>query len=172
MYSGEASFRLFTALWPADDVVGRLLDVTRQWHWPADARITRPERLHLTLHFIGNVPVARIAQLQTELAVPFEPFDWELARAQVWHGGIAVLEPQDTPPALARLHASLQVRLAALALPIEERPYRPHVTLARKAFGARPPPHFAPVRWRADSGYRLVRSLPGGRGYEPLAGFA
>jgi hypothetical protein len=40
------------------------------------------------------------------------------------------------------------------------------VTLARKAVGAQPAP--APVRWQARPGFALVRSHPGGRGYENL----
>jgi 2'-5' RNA ligase len=87
--------------------------------------------------------------------------------AQVWPGGIAVLEASKVPPALQELHARLQERLLKLELPVETRRYRPHVTLARKAMGARVPAHWEPLRFTA-SGYSLVESLPGGRGYVPL----
>lgn len=172
MYPAGAPVRLFTAIWPPDDVLERLLGVTRQWRWNPEARPTRAERLHLTLHFIGSVPAQRLAELKSALAVPFEPFEWTLSQARVWRGGIAVLEPDDVPVALTRLHERLAQGLQAVGLPPEERRYRPHVTLARQAFGAQPPQAFEPVRWRADAGYRLVQSLPGGRGYEPLARFA
>ena len=47
-----------------------------------------------------------------------------------------------------------------------------HLTLARHAQGAVRPAAPPPVRWRADRGYWLVRSLPGGsyRRVQPLAG--
>ena len=163
--------RLFLALWPPAPVRDALVQAVSTWPWPDAARRTRPERLHATVHFIGGVPIARLEELKQELAVPFEPFEWELSRPDVWQGSIAVLRPTETPPALARLHERLAARLRALGLPVEERPYRPHVTLARKARGFAPPAQVPPVRWRAEDGYRLVRTLPGGGGYEPLARF-
>jgi RNA 2',3'-cyclic 3'-phosphodiesterase len=75
------------------------------------------------------------------------------------------------PPPLAALHAGLGEKLSQLGLSVETRPYRPHFTLARKAFGALPPPGAPPLRWHAGPQYLLVRSLPGGRGYEPLQVF-
>ncbi|HVE53705.1 MAG TPA: 2'-5' RNA ligase family protein, partial [Ramlibacter sp.] len=75
------------------------------------------------------------------------------------------------PPALAVLHADLAARLRLLQLRVETRRYRPHVTLARKAFGSRPPAGFAPLTWHAGPGYALVHSLPGGRGYEAIQCF-
>lgn len=141
------------------------------WEWPATARRTRPERLHITLHFIGNVALERLPALRQGLQVTWEPGEMVLDRPAVWPGGIAVLEAQQVPPQLAVLHARLGDALRALDLPVESRPWRPHVTLARKAFGAHPPLPAQPVRWRALPGYVLVQSLPGGRGYEPVASF-
>lgn len=163
--------RLFLALWPPESVRDALVQAVSTWAWPDAARRTRPERLHATVHFIGGVPVVRLEELKQELAVPFEPFEWELSRPDVWQGSIAVLRPAETPPTLARLYERLAARLRVLGLPVEDRPFRPHVTLARKARGLAPPAQVPPVRWRAEDGYRLVRTLPAGGGYEPLARF-
>ena len=54
------------------------------------------------------------------------------------------------------------------SLPVEKRPFRPHVTLARHAAGAVPPSETAPLRWPVN-GHALVQSA-GGR-YTPLALF-
>jgi 2'-5' RNA ligase len=168
---GEGSaLRLFLGLWPPRDLVPQLVAHADQWSWTPAARRTRPERMHITVHFLGNVPATMLPALLRDLRVDWPGDTLLLDQGTVWHGGIAVLEATKVPSALAKLHAQLAERLRALELPVESRPYRPHVTLARKGFGARPP-DFAPLRWQAGPGYALVRSLGGGRGYETLQAF-
>lgn len=162
--------RLFLALWPPPDVLPLLVANAEAWEWNAEAKRTRPERLHITLHFIGNVPAQRLPELGTGLDAVWTGGELELDAATVWRGGIAVLEARRVPPVLMALHDALGERLRALDLPVEARPWRPHVTLARKAFGARPPA-FAPLGWRAGPAYALVRTMGGGRGYETLQAF-
>lgn len=171
MQPSTDSLRLFIGLWPVPRVHEALLSHAQAWHWPSSARRTRPERLHVTLHFLGEVAAQRLPELRAGLAVEHEAFDLLLDQPALWPGGIAVLEAGTVPPSLASLHTRLADRLRALGLALEGRPYRPHVTLARKAFGARPPPGFAPLRWSAPGAYALIRSLPGGRGYETLQSF-
>jgi 2'-5' RNA ligase len=163
--------RLFLGLWPTDDQRAAVQAHADAWSWPAAARRTRCERLHVTLHFIGQVPPQRLPALQQALEVPWEGCELSLDSAEVWPGGIAVLEASQAPAALVRLHARLGQALEALELPVESRRYRPHVTLARKASGARPPPAWEALHWSVAPRYLLVQSLPGGRGYLPLQCF-
>lgn len=155
--------RLFLALWP--DAATR--QAIQAWQtalrWPTGARLTPPTQWHLTLHFIGNVPRARLPELAQGLTRPFQPFDLVLDGFEGWHHGVAVLRPAETPPALAALQASLAEALEALNLPVETRPFRPHLTLARHAGGAqlREGETPAPVCWRADNGYVLAESAGG-----------
>ena len=167
-----SSLRLFLGLWPSTEVHTALVAHAAAWDWPAAARRTRPERLHVTLHFLGNVESERVADLRTGLQVPWEGGELVLDRPTVWPGGIAVLEATRIDPALMDLHARLAHALHALDLPVESRPWRPHVTFARKAFGAHPPLEARPVTWRMAPAYALVRSLPGGQGYETVEAFA
>jgi 2'-5' RNA ligase len=161
--------RLFLALWPDKRLRSALARHRDAWHWPADARRVRTDKLHLTLHFIGAVPAARTAGLLSGLAVPFDAFEVVLDRPALWPQGLAVLEPQAVPPPLAALHTALGEVLRAAGLPVEERPFRPHLTLARRAPGARPPAQAAVLRW-AVSHYALVASdLGAGGGYRVLA---
>ena len=162
--------RLFLALWPPKDVLSLLVANAESWQWNAEAKRTRAERLHVTLHFIGNVPAQRLPDVREGLRVEWPGDELLLDAATVWRGGIAVLEASRVPPAMTALQQALAERLRALDLPVETRPWRPHVTLARKAFGAKPPT-FAPLRWPAGPGYALVRTLGGGRGYETLQAF-
>jgi RNA 2',3'-cyclic 3'-phosphodiesterase len=165
------SVRLFLALWPPPEVLEALQAHAGAWSWGEAARRTRDERLHVTLHFLGDVPAAKVPDLQSGLQVPWTGCELLLDRPVVWPGGIAVLEATDVPAELAQLHARLREQLERMEVPLENRRYRPHVTLARKAFGSRPPPDLAPLRWQAGAAYDLVRSLPGGRGYETIQRF-
>ena len=161
-------WRLFLGLWPTSETRDQVARHADAWQWPAAARRTTAERLHITLHFLGNVAAARVPALTQGLS-----FDWpgctlELDRAEVWPGGIAVLEASHVPPELAQLQARLGAALAELGVPVETRRYRPHVTLARKGQGARVP-EVAAIRWETGKRYALVRSLPGG--YVPVHEF-
>jgi 2'-5' RNA ligase len=162
-----SELRLFLAVWPPHPVRAALVSVAEHCAWPPQSRRTPAERLHLTLHFIGAVPAARVAALADGLAVPFRPFELTFTTAASW-GGIAVLTAGEVPSALADLHGRLADALRGEALPLDTRPFRPHVTLARQASGVVWPKEIPRVQWQARDGYALVRSLPGGAGYETL----
>lgn len=151
--------RLFLALWPDDDVRARLVAAQRGWTWPARVALTPPERLHVTLHFLGEVDDAAARALATRLP-RCSPFSLTLDRSALWPQGIAVLEAGEPPPALLQLHAALAAELRGLGLRVETRRWRPHVTLARHAEGAVPPASFEPVEWLLR-GVALVRSHAG-----------
>ena len=164
--------RLFMALWPQPGVRAAVAAWQQAWQWPPRAALVKTERLHATLHFLGDVDAARLPALLAGLRVPFEPVELTLGRAEVWPGGIAVVRPLEVPASLLQLHADLAQALRSLDIPVEARPFRVHVTLARRAVGARPPLQSLDLAWRADQGYALVRSLPGGAGYQVLQCFA
>ncbi|MBI5277062.1 MAG: RNA 2',3'-cyclic phosphodiesterase [Burkholderiales bacterium] len=159
--------RLFLALWPTAPVCEQIVSHARQWRWPAAARLTPAQQLHVTLHFIGSLPAVRVDELRTALAVPFEPFTVTLDQCELWKGGLAVLCARSIPGPLLNLHGQLAARLRGLALPVEDRPFKVHVTLARDARGAVAPPASA-IEWHAGDGYALVQSLAGGKGYVNL----
>ncbi len=155
--------RLFLALWPPDEVRAQLAAWRDGWDWPKGASPVATERLHVTLHFIGDVPAERVASLQDSLGVPLEPFELEFGRNVLWDHGIAVLEPNVIPPALLRLQNRLGVALEQNGLPLDARPYRPHVTFARRAKRAAPSSDGPAIRWVVDR-YALVQSENGYRG--------
>lgn len=163
------SARLFVALWPGDRVREALAAAGEQWAWSAAAVRAPAARLHLTLHFIGEVGRDRVPALREALSLPCAPFSLALTRPAVWPGGIAVLEPQHLPPGLGTLHSAIGKSLQSFGLPVDPRPLRPHVTLARHAGSARPPTQPAPVRWQVR-GFALVESVPAA-GYAVLQRF-
>lgn len=152
--------RLFLALWPDAAVRAQLAEWRDGWTWPRSATPVHSDRLHMTLHFIGDVPEERIGEVADALSVPFTPFELELGTARVWPHGIGVLEPHAAPPGLTALHLALRERLVALGLPVEARSYKPHVTLARRAGAASQHAAGPSIQWPV-SGYALMRSRLG-----------
>lgn len=152
--------RLFLALWPTEDVVKAVSEHRRTWPWPPPTKMVGPQRLHLTLHFLGNVARERLPELHEGLQVGFDPFVLELGRGELWRGGLAVLRPVSTPAGLGGLRSRLADALRRLDLEPTTEPYRPHVTLARQAQGVEPPALQARIRWAVGS-YALVESEPG-----------
>jgi len=160
--------RLFLALWPTPRVRSKLLAWRDAFDWPPGSALVAPEKLHLTLHFIGPVVRERIDEVAEGLALATGSFELGFGRAELWPGGIAVLRPLAGSDALLALHRRLGEALRALDLPTEARPYRPHVTFARKAAGAALRFEPEPLRWLVRS-HALVESRPGrGGGYVVL----
>lgn len=161
--------RLFLALWPDEAVRRQLVSAQRAWLWPARAARVPADRLHLTLHFLGEIQEREAHALAAALPPCKLTFTLRLDRAALWPQGIAVLEPSDAPAGLAALNADLASLLRAQGLRVEARAFRPHVTLARHAQGSMPPAELPTIEW-AVRGYALVRSRPGASaGYEPIA---
>lgn len=156
------ALRLFLGLWPDEASLRALQTWTEGLHWPSGAKRTLPRHLHLTLHFLGDTAAERVAPLVAALPARAPAVELQLDGMQDWGRGLQVLTASRTPPALAALHAELAEILRAQGLPVESRPFRPHVTLARKAGGlsAEPPR----LRWRSRA-LVLARSL---HGYHPL----
>lgn len=152
--------RLFLALWPAETTRRGLVAWRDAVAWPPKAALVSDDRLHLTLHFIGNVAVVRLPEIVPGLCVPLSPFDLVLDRAELWPRGLAVLSPSELPAGLIALHSGLADALRRLELPVEQRAFRPHVTLARRAPHTALPDAARSLRWRVG-GYSLVQSAQG-----------
>jgi RNA 2',3'-cyclic 3'-phosphodiesterase len=157
------SARLFIALWPGPELRKALEAWCGSWHWNAQAKRVPAGQLHLTLHFLGDVPRERLPALRHALRLPFAPFSLSLGRTAVWPGQIAVLEPERVPPRLQRLQVALSEVLQSLDLPPNSRGFRPHLTIARRAGSALPPAAGPGLRWLVR-GYALVESRPQGQG--------
>ena len=159
--TGAGTVRLFTALWPGPAPRARLAALRDAWRWPPGAKLVPDAKLHATLHFIGSFPAARVEALGDALdAVPVSPLRVRATGSALWRGGIAVATLTEAPELMA-LQARLGGVLAGLGVALDPRPYRPHVTLARQAHGARPPEVLPALEWRT-SGFALVASSGGG----------
>lgn len=164
--AGRPTARLFLALWPDAAARQALRDWQRSARMPTGAAVVAPERWHLTLHFLGAVPADALAALVPRLAVAGARVPVQLGRFAVWPRGIAVLEAEAPAAPLVALQGALGEALTGAGIAVEARPWRPHLTLARRAEGARAPD--ARIAWTAeryalvqsDGGYRTLATYP------------
>jgi 2'-5' RNA ligase len=125
--------------------VARAIDVLRTALEAAQstARVSwvAPDRLHLTLQFIGQVSEDTAAAIEARLGPPFE-----LPAFEMRLGSIGTFPPGGRPrvvwlaldrgaDALAALHEEVQRRLADVPFRRESRAFSPHLTLARFKHG-------------------------------------
>ena len=125
--------RLFIAIGLEDPVKDLLCRAQRQLKRQAlGGRFSRRENLHLTLAFLGEAPDIRRAAIALDQiqAAPFSLAVQGLgyfpsAEGQTWWMGAAPC------PLLAALHRQLCRQLRAQGFSLEDRPFRPHLTLGR-----------------------------------------
>ena len=167
--------RLFFALWPPAATVAALAAWAKEAQVLTGGRVTRPESIHLTLAFLGDVAEERAEDaMRAARSVRGARHTLPIERAQVWtHNRVCWVGPERIPPALESLTDSLRERLLAEGFAIESRPFAAHVTILRKASDASGLPPLPAVEWPVDE-FTLVRSRLSQKGssYEILARFA
>jgi 2'-5' RNA ligase len=126
---------MFFALWPDETVRALLMRQGLKMHRLLGGKLTREESVHLTLVFLGDVALERVAALQMRAAaMRFEPFVLRVEQAGCWrHNSIGWVGPNQTPAALVRLVADLEDALEEEGFRFDRRPYAAHITLLRKA---------------------------------------
>jgi len=127
--------RVFFALWPEADCQHRCLSLAHDLAARCAGRGSRPDTLHLTLAFLGEVERTRLdALIDAATTVTGTPFNVHLDHTGYWpRPRIAYLAPSKPPEALLRLAADLGGALATAGFSPDARAFRPHVTLVRKA---------------------------------------
>ena len=171
------ALRLFFALWPDDRLRNRLAAAAA----PALAQVAGipvpPGNLHVTLVFLGRTPASMLVSLM-ELGGqgPWPSVALEFGRVEFWaKPKVLVAMPRTTPEAGKAIVERLWTGLEPLGFLREARPWRPHLTIARRI--RRPPPEnleLAAVEANGDeSAWQLAlvesRTHPDGARYRPLA---
>ncbi len=159
---------MFFALWPDAAVRTQLVRATREPVRLSGGRPTPKDRLHVTVAFLGSLTEAGLTVARGVPPIAVGAFDLLLDRLGAFaNGGVLWIDARSVPPALTELERLLWEELEGCGFIREERIYRPHVTLARRA---RPvEAEVPPVEWRVTE-LALVESLPDGRNvhYEVL----
>ncbi|MCU7906883.1 MAG: RNA 2',3'-cyclic phosphodiesterase [Candidatus Thiodiazotropha sp. (ex Epidulcina cf. delphinae)] len=153
-----ADQRLFFALWPKAWVRDELAALA-QASAPGEGRRHFPEDLHMTLVFLGHVAASRRQCIeQVADAVRVRPFALTIDHTGFWSGPrIFWAAPGATPEPLKQLVLDLNNGLRGCGFEAEQRLYKPHVTLCRKARHAEPTPLPAGIQWQVR-GFVLASS--------------
>lgn len=138
--SSDARMRAFVAIELSDDAkraLAALIQSLRNRRIDG-LRLVRPEGIHLTLKFLGNIDASRVPRIAAALAAVsarHAPFRLTLTapgffpnadRARVlWIGVGGDMRP------LIDLQRDVDQTLAALGFAAETRPFNPHLTIAR-----------------------------------------
>jgi 2'-5' RNA ligase len=108
-------------------------------------RWVRPEGIHLTLKFLGDVPARRLEAIERVLTRAVrEPFRFSVQMAKLGSFGgstglrVVWVGLEGEVEGLARLAARVDAVLEPLGFPRERRPFAAHLTLARVKEGASP----------------------------------
>ncbi|MCD6114873.1 RNA 2',3'-cyclic phosphodiesterase [bacterium] len=136
--------RIFLAINLPSEIKKRLLNYQKNWQ-NLPCRWTKPENLHITLLFLGNLDDNQLSEtikISQEVAKRHNPFLIELKK-------ICYGPPNKKPPRMVWVEGKLNQELAELQKDLEDsifqldsykykagkqkeaRPYRPHITLAR-----------------------------------------
>jgi 2'-5' RNA ligase len=114
--------------------------INRLRHTVPDARASwaREENLHLTLKFLGDTPVSKVAALSTAIertAAKVPSFDANVGGCGAFplRGQPRVLwiGIEDPAGSLAKLSGALEDECEQAGFSREERPFHPHLTVAR-----------------------------------------
>jgi RNA 2',3'-cyclic 3'-phosphodiesterase len=175
----EPTRRLFFALWPDEEHRDTLHCATRRSVRSCGGRPVPVQSLHVTLVFLGAVPEGRVPELDRiarrvadafpaagqPLLVSFDRLAY-WARPQIlcalgtgtFASAQTVGEPHEADGAGApALSATLKNETAAAGFSPDLKPFRAHVTLARKVAHAPSELALQPVAWRFDA-FALIES--------------
>ncbi|MEV0896641.1 RNA 2',3'-cyclic phosphodiesterase [Actinoplanes sp. NPDC049802] len=114
--------RLFVAVFPSEEARDHL-----RRRLPAQAA-RRPDKWHVTLAFLGDVPEAPVVETLSAVPAP-GPLTLRVAGSGrfgsvVWAGLVGDLEP------LLAFREHVRVALAGAGFPIDGRPFQPHLTIS------------------------------------------
>jgi 2'-5' RNA ligase len=154
---------MFFALWPDAVTRARIAPAAAALTLGPGARAVPPENYHLTVAFVGEIPIADIEVLRQigrqqraeRCVIHFDAYEYWPKPA------VVVAAARSIPPQLQDFWRVLHRDLAAAGMAQAPKRLRPHVTLARKAAQAIVPEAMSSFAWEARD-FCLVHSVTGG----------
>lgn len=134
-------WRVFVAIELPPNIRARIaehIECLRSTIPEARASWSREGNLHLTLKFLGDIPIATVEKLSAAASIAasaVEPFDLIVGRCGVFPPSgqprvlwIGIDDPSGT---LTALHRAVEEECSKTEFAREERPFHPHLTIAR-----------------------------------------
>lgn len=168
--------RLFFAIWPPAAARNALERLAQDVAVVGAGKPVEAAKMHLTLAFLGEVDQARMSLAHSAAAaLPMARFKLSLDRVGSFRRSrVAWAGASCLPPQLESLQSALDSELRANGFALEERPFRPHITLARKIRERVPTASIEPIAYACEAvalvasdlgrgEYRTLESWPLGR---------
>lgn len=151
--------RLFFALWPSAEQQQAWAESASHWLAGESGRFVKAENLHITLLFIGETSHERRHCLEAMAdSVVAQSFGLSFDHVCYWRRPqVIYLGVKEQPRALEGLVSSLRRGAEACDLKTERRPFKAHLTLARKAKHPSSEINLQAIDWQVNS-FVLVRS--------------
>lgn len=150
--------RLFFALWPDTILLDALAQAIRPLRKGTSARWIPQARWHITLQFLGAMPLDRMDELMSGAGrLLLAPADLTLAQVEHWKRQRVLCLTGTAPEPLQVLVSGLRGVVQSVGLEPENRPFRIHLTFARHVDGRPILPHIKPVVWPVRE-FSLVQS--------------
>lgn len=135
----EFFMRLFIAIEIPEEIKRLMMDAQKKMKDSCvTAGWTRPEGIHLTLKFLGEVAAAKIPELMSAMAGAVQGtagFHLEITGAGAFpsprNARVAWIGVRGATDKLAGLQASLDEAVTALGFERDDRSFKPHLTLGR-----------------------------------------
>jgi len=129
--------RLFIALKIPDEVKDKLLDVCYELSESSELlKWEKPEKIHLTLKFIGEVEEELVSSIAKEISFieKYKSFNFNVTKFGFFYRnalpGILWVGLQ-TDESIQRLVEELNRRLSIFSITVERRKFKPHLTMLR-----------------------------------------
>ena len=137
MENDSTGLRLFIAIECPDNIKTELeKSIVQVRHACIRGKFSRRENLHLTLIFLGQVPASRVGEITSVMDVcavpPFSTTIGSMGRFRR-SGGDTLWRQVSADSGLILLQSHLAVLLREKGFPLEDRSFRPHMTIARRA---------------------------------------
>jgi 2'-5' RNA ligase len=137
------ALRLFIAISLPDHIKYVLREQVKQWeHVWSFQKWVHPDDYHLTLKFLGPTSRSQVPLLEQRLlnvVTDITPFTLSLGQAGIfgeqYRPRILWMGVGGEMDHLKRLQQAVETQMVPLGYPAEHRPFRPHLTLARKYIG-------------------------------------
>jgi len=179
----EPTQRLFFAFWPTDEEQQALVRAVAKGVRASGGRPVPAQNLHVTLAFLGSVPLRRVPELRASAQLVAEACAWQgplvlrfthlvhWAQSQILCA-LGAAEDRGTVRGADALASALKDQAAAAGFSPDLKPFRAHVTVARKVVRATRSLEMRSVEW-SSAGFALIesRTRPEGAVYSVIESY-